>query len=45
MPEGYFGGGDWTDQPTWQGMVSAAVTLAVAIVIGTLWERWRARRR
>jgi hypothetical protein len=38
MPDGY-GGADFT----WTDLVSAAVTLAVAIAIGTLWERWRGR--
>jgi len=37
MPEGYDAGGDFS----WPSIIAAVVTVGVAIVIGTLWERWR----
>jgi len=39
MPEGYGGGSDFS----WASVISAAVTFAIAVAIGTLWERWRRR--
>jgi len=38
MPEGY-GGADFT----WTDLISGAVTFALAIAIGTLWDRWKRR--